>query len=128
MTEQDDRRERYADDPAGWFEVINPRNTTTRIAYVHENGELYLPEGPDALTAEEFTFAAARDKVHRLIRVDEAMAVADKEQQKLRDELSDALVELDDLRGVKVDYETETAENLRLREELDALRAKVASA
>ncbi|MEU3851762.1 hypothetical protein [Streptomyces sp. NPDC029554] len=54
----------------GWYEVISPRATTC-IAYVHEDGSLYLPEG-DALTHEEFAFAAARGNAHRLIRADEA--------------------------------------------------------
>jgi hypothetical protein len=54
----------------GWYEVIHPRNATTCIAYVQENGDLYLPEGDD-LTPEEFAFAAARGKAHRLVRADE---------------------------------------------------------
>lgn len=54
----------------GWYEVINPRNTTTNIAFVHEDGSLYLPEG-DALTSDEFAFAAARGNAHRLVRADE---------------------------------------------------------
>lgn len=55
----------------GWYEVINPRNATTNIALVHEDGSLYLPEGDDALTADEFAFAAARGNAHRLVRADE---------------------------------------------------------
>jgi hypothetical protein len=54
----------------GWYEVISPRGTTC-IAYVHEDGSLYLPEG-DALTHEEFAFAAARGNAHKLVRADEA--------------------------------------------------------
>jgi hypothetical protein len=53
----------------GWYEVISPRATTC-IAYVHEDGSLYLPEG-DTLTHEEFAFAAARGNAHKLVRVDE---------------------------------------------------------
>ncbi|MFJ1869937.1 hypothetical protein [Streptomyces chartreusis] len=59
----------------GWYEVINPRNATTSIAYVHENGTLYLPEGDEALTPEEFAFAAAQGKAHRLIRADDVTGV-----------------------------------------------------
>ncbi|MFJ6066547.1 hypothetical protein ACIQHU_26325 [Streptomyces tendae] len=55
----------------GWYEVITPRATTC-IAYVHEDGSLYLPEGD--LTAEEFAFAAARGNVHRLVRADDQPA------------------------------------------------------
>ncbi|MFI2081485.1 hypothetical protein ACH43Y_14195 [Streptomyces rubiginosohelvolus] len=57
----------------GWYEVIHPRNTTTCIAYVQENGDLYLPEGDD-LTPEEFAFAAARGNAHRLVRAADAAA------------------------------------------------------
>jgi hypothetical protein len=56
----------------GWYEVITPRATTC-IAYVHEDGSLYLPEG-DALTANEFAFAAARGNAHRLVRADDQPA------------------------------------------------------
>lgn len=55
----------------GWYEVLNPRNATTCIAHVHEDGTLYLPEGEDTLTADEFTYAAARGHAHRLVRADE---------------------------------------------------------
>jgi hypothetical protein len=55
----------------GWYEVISPRATTC-IAYVHEDGSLYLPEGEDALSPTEFAFAAARGHAHRLVRADEA--------------------------------------------------------
>ncbi|MFF8100110.1 hypothetical protein ACF07S_10095 [Streptomyces sp. NPDC016640] len=56
----------------GWYEVISPRATTC-IAYVHEDGSLYLPEG-DALTAEKFAFAAARGNAHKLVRADDQPA------------------------------------------------------
>jgi len=59
----------------GWYEVINPRNATTCIALVYEDGSLYLPEG-EALTPEEFAFAAARGNAHRLVRADEMPAEA----------------------------------------------------
>lgn len=55
----------------GWYEVLSPRATTC-IAYVHEDGSLYLPEGEDTLSPTEFAFAAARGRVHRLVRADEA--------------------------------------------------------
>lgn len=57
----------------GWYEVIHPRNATTCIAYAHEDGSLYLPEGED-LTPDEFAFAAARGNAHRLVRADELEA------------------------------------------------------
>ncbi|MEV0114649.1 hypothetical protein AB0H77_15555 [Streptomyces sp. NPDC050844] len=84
--DQAERRNRYEDEASPWYEVINPRNATTSIALVHDDGELYLPEGPDALTVEEFHFAAARGKAYRLMRVDEAMAVADAELRRMADE------------------------------------------
>lgn len=54
----------------GWYEVINPRGATTCIAYVHENGDLYLPEDVDSMSQVEFEFAAARSNAHRLVRAD----------------------------------------------------------
>lgn len=57
----------------GWYEVINPRNATTNIVYVHEDGTLYLPEGDD-LTSDEFAFTAVRGNVHRLVRADDEEA------------------------------------------------------
>ncbi|MFI8792659.1 hypothetical protein [Streptomyces sp. NPDC055105] len=80
--DQDARRERYEAEATPWYEVINPRNATTNIAMVHDDGSLYLPEGTDALTVEEFHFAAARGKAYRLIRIDEAIAVAVEESRK----------------------------------------------
>lgn len=60
----------------GWYEVISPRATTC-IVYVHEDGSLYLPEGPDALDETEFAFAAARGNAHRLVRADEMQSAPD---------------------------------------------------
>lgn len=54
----------------GWYEVISPRNATTCIALVYDDGSVYLPEGDD-LTADEFHFAAACGNAHRLVRADE---------------------------------------------------------
>ncbi|MFE7017639.1 hypothetical protein ACFVAQ_45520, partial [Streptomyces sp. NPDC057651] len=73
----DERRARYEAEATPWYEVINPRNATTNIAMVYDDGSLYLPEGTDALTVEEFHFAAAQGKAYRLIRVVEAIAMAD---------------------------------------------------
>lgn len=64
----------------GWYEVITPRATTC-IAYVHEDGSLYLPEG-DALTAEEFAFAAARGNAHRLVRADDQPAASPRPERR----------------------------------------------
>lgn len=56
----------------GWYEVINPSIATTEIVRVMEDGSIYCPEG--VLTRDEFAFAAATGKAHRLIRVDEVVA------------------------------------------------------
>lgn len=53
----------------GWYEFIHPSNATTHIAYVRENGEIYLPEA--GVTEEDLTLAAAREQVHRLVRADD---------------------------------------------------------
>jgi hypothetical protein len=52
----------------GWYEFITP-TATTGIAYVHENGDVYVPEGGWGPT-EPFHLAASRRNVHRLIRAD----------------------------------------------------------
>ena len=54
----------------GWYEVINPRDATTCIVLVYEDGSLYLPKGEQALDHQEFAFAAARGEAHRLVRAD----------------------------------------------------------
>lgn len=83
-------REQYAAGGPGWYEVINPRNATTCVAFVHEDGSLYFPEGEQVLNQNEFEFAAARGNAHRLIRVADAMAVRDTELQQLREQLAEA--------------------------------------
>lgn len=52
----------------GWYEVIHPSRATTHIAYVHEDGSIYFPEGTQVLDRHEFAFAAARGLAHRLVR------------------------------------------------------------
>jgi len=54
----------------GWYEVVNPRNATTCIALVYEDGSLYFPEGEQVLNRHEFVFAAASGTAHRLARAD----------------------------------------------------------
>lgn len=58
-------------DRSGWHEFYKPGVMTTHIAYVHENGWVYLPEGPDVVSETDFLLAAAEGHVHRLIREDE---------------------------------------------------------
>ena len=57
----------------GWYEIIHPDSATTHIAYVYEDGSIYLPEG-DALSRDELAFASARGLAHRLVRADELAA------------------------------------------------------
>lgn len=57
----------------GWYEIIHPGSATTHIAYVYEDGSIYLPEG-DALSRDELAFASARGLAHRLVRADELAA------------------------------------------------------
>lgn len=56
-------------DPVGWYEFIKPGGSTTHIAYVHEGGWVYLPEGPDVVTEEDFTLASASNRFWKLGRV-----------------------------------------------------------
>lgn len=60
---------------SGWYEVANPRTATTCIAYVYEDGSVYFPEGEQVLNREEFEFAAARGRAHRLARADDSARV-----------------------------------------------------
>jgi hypothetical protein len=55
----------------GWHEFITPVKALTRIAYVYESGEVYLPEGGDP---DDFVLAASYGRVKRLVREDEAAA------------------------------------------------------
>lgn len=54
----------------GWYEVIHPSRATTHVAYVHEDGSIYFPEGTQVLDSHEFAFAAARGRAYRLVRAD----------------------------------------------------------
>lgn len=60
----------------GWYEWRHMPSNTTHIAYVRENGEVYLPESPGD-TDEPFLLAAAGGNVHRLVRADDADALAE---------------------------------------------------
>lgn len=53
----------------GYYEFIHPTKATTHIAYVRENGEVYIPEAD--VTEEDFLLASARGRTHRLVRVDD---------------------------------------------------------
>lgn len=53
----------------GWHEFITPVKSLTKIAYVYESGEVYLPEGGDP---DDFVLAASYGQVYRLVREDEA--------------------------------------------------------
>ncbi|GGH34109.1 hypothetical protein [Microbacterium album] len=61
-----------ANSGTGWYEVIHPQTATTEIVRVMEDGSIYCPEG--VLTREEFAFASARGRVHRLVRADDPPA------------------------------------------------------
>jgi len=56
----------------GWYEWIAMPTATTHSAYVHENGNVYLPGGE--FIAEDFLLAAAEGRAHRLIRAGEVRA------------------------------------------------------
>ena len=57
----------------GWFEFIVDA-ATTHIAYVYEDGSVYLPEGREVVDLDDWTLANASGKVHRLIRADAVLA------------------------------------------------------
>ena len=47
----------------GWYEWLTDGTSLTRIAYVHEDGSMWLPEGTDG----EFLSAAARDRAWLMV-------------------------------------------------------------
>lgn len=53
----------------GWYEFIHPAKSTTHIAYVAEDGHMYIPE-IGVVTHEDFAVAAVRGKAYRLVRAD----------------------------------------------------------
>lgn len=57
-------------DRTGWYEFIREGGSTTHIVYVHEDGSVYLPEGPMVASEMDFLFAAARGRAWRLVRED----------------------------------------------------------
>lgn len=60
---------------AGWYAWFKMPANTSHVAYVHENGEVYDPE--HGWNPEEFALAAAEGQVHRLVRADDADALAE---------------------------------------------------
>lgn len=55
-------------DSVGWYEFYHPLSNTTHIAYVYEDGSVYLPEGRDVVDLDDWTLAKAENRVYRLIR------------------------------------------------------------
>lgn len=54
----------------GWVEFVTADDAaTTHIAYFHEDGSVYLPEGPDVVSGETFRLAATADRFWPLVRV-----------------------------------------------------------
>ena len=53
----------------GWIEFANADTATTHIAYVYEDGSIYLPEGRDVVDETDFRLAAATDRFWPLQRV-----------------------------------------------------------
>lgn len=53
----------------GWVEFVTADDAaTTHVAYVHEDGSVYLPEGPVVVSGETFRLAAATDRFWPLVR------------------------------------------------------------
>lgn len=70
MSETADRAAEAQKGHIGWVEFIHPKGATTHVAYIHEDGSVYLPEG-DAVDPEWFTLAAASDRFWPLVQRDE---------------------------------------------------------
>lgn len=54
-------------DGEGWYEFLKPVVSTTHIAYVHEDGSVYLPES-DVVDEADFHVAQAKGRCWRLLR------------------------------------------------------------
>ena len=59
------------DYPEGWYEWIKQPNATTHIAYVQENGGIYLPE--DGVYYRDFHDAMEKGRAWRMVRVDRVL-------------------------------------------------------
>ena len=57
--------------PEGWYEWIRQPFATTHIAYVQENGGIYLPE--DGVHYRDFHDAMEKGRAWRMIRVDRVL-------------------------------------------------------
>lgn len=57
-----------AEDRTGWYEFVMPGGSTSHVAYVYENGSVYLPEGLDVVTETDFVLASASGRMWRLVR------------------------------------------------------------
>lgn len=53
-------------DRTGWYEFLRPGVSTTHIAYVHENGWVYVPESD--IDVSDFYLASASGRCWRLVR------------------------------------------------------------
>jgi hypothetical protein len=58
----------------GWYEFIHPEKNTTHIAYVFENGDIYLPE--EGTTYDDFVLASAMSRAYRLVRAEDLVTHA----------------------------------------------------
>lgn len=61
----------HSEAETGWFEFIMPGGSTTHIAYVYEDGSVYLPEGRDVVDEDDWVLAKASGRVWQLIRADQ---------------------------------------------------------
>jgi len=55
----------------GWYEFFKMPAATTHVAFVHANGEIYLPEeGWTDLTHDDWLAASVKGQVYKLVRED----------------------------------------------------------
>jgi uncharacterized protein (UPF0216 family) len=91
----DDVAESCQDDRVGWYEFITADDSaTTHVAYVYEDGSVYLPEGPDVVDETDFVMASASNRFWRLVRADEVERLAETVEA-LQGELADLRPKLD---------------------------------
>jgi hypothetical protein len=54
----------------GWVEFLRDQVSTTHIAYLHEDGSVYLPEGPQVVSEMDLRMAEIAGSMWPLVRAD----------------------------------------------------------
>jgi hypothetical protein len=75
MSKQTTQRQREINSGPGWYQWHKMPGNTTHIAYLYEDGGVYLPE--TGTTLDDFVKAQDTDQAFRLVRADQLPVVED---------------------------------------------------